>query len=268
MISWQDDLGRITEKILELHDFRKRMIHKRNLLFLIFLLALPLLLPGSSFAQETLTITTYYPMPYASYKELTAYRMKIGTTYSGSGISVTDDNLIVEGTVGIGTTQVDEKLEVAGRVLLGQTTAPAGTTDRLYNVGGDLYWNGNTLSPSAPNQATDTLDTTTVSSSDVLVNGMTLTPGEGNYLVWFSSSIEGNSSSTYQYVSLYVGGVQIAHTERRLYTESSIRNTAVPIAFQAYITAVGPADAIEVCWRTTGGTATMYQRTLTVMKVP
>ncbi|KPK98271.1 MAG: hypothetical protein AMJ95_04710 [Omnitrophica WOR_2 bacterium SM23_72] len=245
------------------------MMHKSksNLLFLILLLTSLLLLPDSSFAQETLTITTYYPLPYASYKELTSHRVKIGTTYSGSGTSVSDDNLIIEGSFGIGTTTMDEILDIAGRIHLGQTTAPGDTTDRLYNVGGGLYWSEEALYGPAFYQATDTLDTTTSSSSYVLANGMTLTPGAGNYMVWFSSSIEGTDDYTYQYVCLFVGGVQVDHTERRLYTEGSINDTAVPIAFQAYITDVGDTDAIEVYWATTGGTATLYQRTLTVMKV-
>lgn len=69
-----------------------------------------------SYAEEEITITTYYPSPYGSYRELTAHRMKIGRTYSGSGVTVNDDNLIVEGTVGIGTTAPTQKLDVAGYV--------------------------------------------------------------------------------------------------------------------------------------------------------
>ncbi|KPK98272.1 MAG: hypothetical protein AMJ95_04715 [Omnitrophica WOR_2 bacterium SM23_72] len=195
--------------------------------------------------------------------------MKIGTTYSGSGTSVSDDNLIVEGSVGIGTTTMDEILDIAGRIHLGQTTAPGDTTDRLYNVGGGLYWNGNALYGPAFYQATATSDTTTTSGSYVLASDMTLTPGAGNYMVWFSSSVENSSGDDYIYVCLFVGGAQVGHTERRFYTEGSIPDTSVPIAFQAYITGVGVADSIEVRWcRVTSGTATMHQRTLTVMKTP
>lgn len=64
------------------------------------------LIPSLAFAQtqpEQLTITTYYPSPYGSYRELTTYKMKIGTTYSGSGTTVADNNLIVEGSVLIGS---------------------------------------------------------------------------------------------------------------------------------------------------------------------
>jgi len=68
------------------------------------------------FPQESVTVTTYYPSPYGSYRELTAYRMKIGTNYSGAGISVADNNLIVEGNVGIGVVNPSYRLDVAGDI--------------------------------------------------------------------------------------------------------------------------------------------------------
>jgi hypothetical protein len=66
----------------------------------------------------------------------------------GGGLWVANGNDIYNGNtgnVGIGTTNPGEKLEVNGRVTLAQTTAPATTTDKLYNVGGSLYWNGTAL---------------------------------------------------------------------------------------------------------------------------
>ncbi len=116
-------------------------------------------------------------------------------------------------------------------------------------------------------QAQATASTTTTSSSDVLVNSMTLTPGAGDYIVWFSGTLDGSSSSTYQYVSIYVNGTQVAHSEREVYNESSINGALFPVATHARLTGVGATDAIEVRWRTTGGTATMYERRLTVSKV-
>ncbi|MDD5146451.1 MAG: hypothetical protein PHN39_01765, partial [Candidatus Pacebacteria bacterium] len=53
------------------------------------------------------------------------------------------------GNFSVGTTSVFEKLNViAGRVYLDATSAPAETTNRLYNLSGDLYWNGSLLSSS------------------------------------------------------------------------------------------------------------------------
>ncbi len=51
--------------------------------------------------QDQLTVTTYYPSPYGSYRELSAQKMKIGRTYSQAAVA--DDNLIVEGNIGLGT---------------------------------------------------------------------------------------------------------------------------------------------------------------------
>lgn len=43
---------------------------------------------------------------------------------------------------GVGTTTPSDTLALDGPFYIAQITAPAVTTDRLYNDGGDLYWNG------------------------------------------------------------------------------------------------------------------------------
>lgn len=101
------------------------MIKKILVLLLISLLIATYgLLITHTFAQEEkLTITTYYPSPYGSYRELTAYRMKIGRTFSGSGYTVDDDNLIVEGRVGIGTAiDTGTKVRIHGPATAGSRT--------------------------------------------------------------------------------------------------------------------------------------------------
>jgi hypothetical protein len=83
-----------------------------------------------SFAQqESITITTYYPSPYGSYKELRAQRIAIGSTYYDSAShpwneggtclanEICNAALVVEGNVGIGTTSPGSyKLNVAGTI--------------------------------------------------------------------------------------------------------------------------------------------------------
>ena len=108
-----------------------------------FLSFLPLILLLSAFthpalADESITITTYYPSPYGSYKELRAQRMAIGDNYITSSYcwpptvcaNQIDANadLVVEGNVGIGTTGPDPaaKLEVAGQVKITGGTLGAG----------------------------------------------------------------------------------------------------------------------------------------------
>ncbi|MDD2679680.1 MAG: hypothetical protein PHO03_02610 [Candidatus Omnitrophica bacterium] len=108
------------------------------LLFLVCLFALPALL----FAEESITISTYYPSPYGVYNEMRAKRIAIGATYydgaevpweakdgDGGAIDVNAD-LAVEGNVGIGTTSPTGPLDVYG------TGAAKGlTVDTAGNVG-------------------------------------------------------------------------------------------------------------------------------------
>ncbi|OGO71295.1 MAG: hypothetical protein A2Z37_15345 [Chloroflexi bacterium RBG_19FT_COMBO_62_14] len=123
------------------------------------------------------------------------------------------------------------------------------------------------VDPSNNTQVTATTDATTTSTTFVALAGMSITPGAGDYLIWFSGSMEGSLATSTQYASIYVNGVQLSHSERRVFTEGSIPNTSFPVANHAYVTGVGAGQAIDIRWRTTGGTATMHQRTLVVQRV-
>jgi hypothetical protein len=82
--------------------------------FFIFSFLIPVI---SLFAgDETITLTTYYPLPYGSYRALSSHQMKIGATYSGSGVANVDSNLLVEGNVGIGTSAPTQRLDVNGMI--------------------------------------------------------------------------------------------------------------------------------------------------------
>lgn len=62
-----------------------------------------------SFAQEQLTITTYYPSPYGSYAELRTNQMVVGSTYNNAAnlpsANLPANGLMVEGMVKIGSSQ-------------------------------------------------------------------------------------------------------------------------------------------------------------------
>lgn len=88
-----------------------------RLLKSIFLISFLLFFCSTFVLAEDITITTYYPSPYGSYRELRAQRMGIGTTYydratvcwdppcpvGSVNVSAANPSLLVEGNVGIGT---------------------------------------------------------------------------------------------------------------------------------------------------------------------
>jgi hypothetical protein len=53
-------------------------------------------------AEEEITITTYYPSPYGTYRQLTADQIAIGSAYRNP--TYADGTLYVSGSVGLGTT--------------------------------------------------------------------------------------------------------------------------------------------------------------------
>jgi hypothetical protein len=123
--------------------FKLNKLCSLPVIFFVFLL----IFPGIILAEETLTITTYYPSPYGVYREMRAKRIAIGDTYydaadmpweeadaDGGDIDYLAD-LVVEGNVGIGTTVPGGNLDVAVNT---SVTTLAGTVDqyaiRLLNT--------------------------------------------------------------------------------------------------------------------------------------
>lgn len=118
-------------------------------------------------------------------------------------------------------------------------------------------------------EATATADTTTTSTTDVLVTGMTLTPASGTYIVFFSAGVDHSNQSVAVVVSLYSGGVQKASSVRspipRFNGVGAI--TLTPIVAINGTVVVNGSQAIEIRWKTASGTATMHQRILNILKV-
>ena len=130
---------------------------------------------------------------------------------------------------------------------------------------GNQGWQGGGSAPSCT-LAEATATTTTTSGSDVLVNSMTLTPAAGTYLVTFSGSVRQSASNDSIFTSIYSGGTQVAASEREFKRGSNQGNITASFCCQAKVTVNG-AQAIEGRWRETGGTATMYERTLSIIAV-
>ena len=68
---------------------------------------------SSSFAQERITLTTYYPAPYGVYQEMRADGLAVGSTYRYTPANLTNGYLIVSGRIGVGTDTPGFPLDLA-----------------------------------------------------------------------------------------------------------------------------------------------------------
>jgi len=118
-------------------------------------------------------------------------------------------------------------------------------------------------------EAQATANTTTSSGTPSLLNGMTLTPLEGVYQVWFSASNENTGAGLFNtpeetIFQVYVDGVAVGHSRRENTAGDGGRSRGVAINCRVEVD--GTQD-VEVRWSVTGGTATCFERTLSVFKL-
>ena len=118
------------------------------------------------------------------------------------------------------------------------------------------------------NQAvTATADTSTTSSTYVVVNTMTITPASGTYLAMFSTSGGVGSNNATGHWAIHVGGTIVSHSERQLITgggpTSGMEDSMMT---QAIVTPNG-SQAVDVRYQTSTGTFTMHERSLTLIRL-
>jgi hypothetical protein len=106
-------------------------------------------------------------------------------------------------------------------------------------------------------------DITTNSNVDVLIPDMVLTPGSGDFYVIFDSSIS-STDNTDTSISLYRDGVKINETTRVVGEE---RDAKFHISTQSVVLNVNEGQTIDVRWSTAAGVATLYNRSITALKL-
>lgn len=115
-----------------------------------------------------------------------------------------------------------------------------------------------------------TADTTTTSSTDVLLNAMTITPTSGTYLVWFTTTIDHSNQSIPITFSIYAGGTQKADSVRAVITRPNAigaNSLTATVSTQGQVVVNG-SQAVEIRWnRGSAGTGTAHQRTLNILRV-
>jgi len=69
----------------------------------------------------------------------------VGLSVNTAGADTNYTAIFQGGNVGIGISDPDEALEIAGRLHLGQSSAPGNAANKLYNLGGALFWGGQSV---------------------------------------------------------------------------------------------------------------------------
>lgn len=138
-------------------------------------------------------------------------------------------------------------------------------------VGAPIYADVNgQLASGTPNlEVSATADTTTTSTTDVLMNSMTITPVAGTYLTFFSTCVDHSNQSVSVTISIYSGGTLKSDSQRPTvprFNGVGANSLSHCVASQGVVVVNG-SQAIEGRWRTAANTATAHQRTLNILRV-
>ena len=148
-------------------------------------------------------------------------------------------------------------------------SAPAPSVGQVLTASSpsQAFWNlpaGGTNPFIASAQATSVVTTTSL-PGDILMTGMTLTPGAGNFMAWFSVQTMNSNASSSNIFTIYVGGVAVAVSSRSVRVPATASNIEATIV--VYLPGVLALQAIEVRWNVAGaGTGTVTNRCLNVMR--
>ena len=155
-----------------------------------------------------------------------------------------------------------------GQLLIGSTNA-APVAANLTEGNGIKITNsaGNITIANEPTiiQVSNSTPTTTTSTTDVLLTNMSITPGAGNYMVFFTGNLTNTNDKKQGTISFYKNGVKIADSE--INTTGFQKESVIPVSITRYITGVNAGEAIDVRWNVISNTGTFYSRTLIVQKV-
>lgn len=124
--------------------------------------------------------------------------------------------------------------------------------------------------PFITGEVSATASITAGTGADTLMTGMTVTPIQGIYLVWFSCDITCSTAGAATSVSIYVGGTQKGDSLRKVAPFDggtlSVGNARCGVATNGIVTVNG-SQAITIEWSASSGTNTAGPRTLNYWKI-
>lgn len=123
--------------------------------------------------------------------------------------------------------------------------------------------------PSCLREVSGTGSPTSTSTSYVVIPGMEMTPGGGDYLAWFTTSVNGTGGLPGSiFIALFVDGTIVAHTEREIHFDSSMEDTTFLLAATHALVQPTDGQAVDIRWRASSlTTMTVLQRTLNLIKL-
>lgn len=107
---------------------------------------------------------------------------------------------------------------------------------------------------------------TTPSDTDVLIDGMTITPGAGTWFVISTGMMSQDVNTKESFVSIYQNGAQVPHSER--HHEKAAGAHAHRILSMSAVCTVAAGQAIELRGRTSaGGQMDADERSMSLWKI-
>jgi len=151
----------------------------------------------------------------------------------------------------------------------GSVPQPVAGQQGFLLLGNGVWTDPATIATGSAYQVASALDPIATSSlTDAPIPGLTLTPPAGTYLVVWGATISHNKSGQTAFGSVWVGGAQIAYTERQIGGQANNLGNA---SSQAIVTVNG-SQAIEARWRVSSNSgggmgSSPGPRSLTILKV-
>lgn len=138
----------------------------------------------------------------------------------------------------------------------------------------DLSGNGTGVDPTSQSTSSGGTTTTTASAYDfvggtTIMSGMTLSAvPEGNYLLYFNTSVSHSAANDVISATIEIEGVQISNAEVDWRRGGSQGDIITQLCFVGFPITLGSAQDINIHWiEVTGGTATAIERSLSIIKV-